>query len=324
VAVSAIAGAVSLFGLDPASYRPHPLHAPDQVFPESNCFTDVIVELVHAWGGEPLAMLGSALRLDFEGDQWTFFKPTNADLELLYGIDVHEMQPWRAIPTQVAEQLARGRSMIVELDSWHLPDTAGTAYRREHVKTACAMETIDLEGERLRYFHNGGYYELSGEDFRGIFRTKGAAPDVLPPYTELVRFDAGRALEGDELRAVARALVRGHLERAPRSNPFHRFGEHLGRELPVLAAGTEADYHAYAFATVRLAGSGFQYASAHVDWAFGDTAADVVRAFDRIVESCKVLVFKLARRRPFDHDPIVDDLAAAWDEALVRLVDLAP
>lgn len=320
--MTAATGAISLFGLDPATYRPHELHSPEVLFPESNCFADVLVELVHARGGEPRAMLGSTLRLDFEGDQWMFFKPTSGDLELLYGIDIHEMQPWRPLVTQIPEQLALGRSMIVELDAWHLPDVATTSYHREHVKTACAMETIDAERELLRYFHNGGYYELSGEDFRGVFRLDGADPEILPPYVEIVRFDAGPALEGAELHAVSRALLRTHLDRAPRTNPFPRFGDQLGREVPRLAEGDEADYHAYAFATVRLAGSGYQYAAAYVDWAFGDQGAGAVEALGRIVENCKMLVFKLARRRPFDHEPIVDELAAAWDEAYARLAAL--
>ena len=49
------------------------------------------------------------------------------DLERLYGIDIHEMQPYRSLPEQIAEQIAAGRTIIVELDSWYLPDTAATA-----------------------------------------------------------------------------------------------------------------------------------------------------------------------------------------------------
>ena len=42
--------------------------------------------------------MGFTLRMDFEGDQWTFFKPPPEDLELLFGIDIHEMQPYRPLP----------------------------------------------------------------------------------------------------------------------------------------------------------------------------------------------------------------------------------
>ncbi len=84
------------------------------------------------------------VRMDFEGDQWTFFKPFPEDLELLYGIDVHEMQPYRPLPNQIAEQIVQGRTLIVELDSWYLPDTAATSYRSEHVKSSIVAEAIDL------------------------------------------------------------------------------------------------------------------------------------------------------------------------------------
>ena len=150
---------------------PHAVHqATDRTYVETNCYTDVLIELLHARGDEPLAAIGSTVRLDFEGDQWTFFKPDPADLERLYGVDVHEMQPYRPLPDQLAEQLAAGRTMIVELDAWFLPDTAATSYRTEHVKTTVIAEAIDRAAEVLRYFHNAGFYELAGEDYRGVVR----------------------------------------------------------------------------------------------------------------------------------------------------------
>ena len=59
--------------------------------------------------------------------------------------------------------------IIVELDAWHLPDTAATSYHAEHVKTSVAAEGIDRQGERLRYFHNRSLHELAGDDYRGVF-----------------------------------------------------------------------------------------------------------------------------------------------------------
>jgi hypothetical protein len=306
--------AVSLFGLDPATYAPHEVHGADRAYPETNCYTDILVELLHARGDEPLAALGFTVRLDFEGDQWTFFKPPPEDLELLFGVDIHEMQPYRALPDQIAEQLAQGRTMTVELDSWWLPDTAATAYRNAHVKTSVAVEAIDREGERLRYFHNASLYELEGEDYRGAFE-----PGPLPPYTELVRFDAGPRLQGEELRDAGRWVLRKHLSRRPRSNPFERFGAALGRELPALLEGDAQRYHDYAFANVRMAGAAFEICASSVRWLYG---ADAWRASDamlRIVDGCKVLSFKLARRRAFDPAPPIADLAAAWDEAQAAL-----
>jgi hypothetical protein len=305
---------VSLFGLDPATYVPHELHRPDRAYPETNCYTDIVVELLHARGDEPLAALGFTVRTDFEGDQWTFFKPPPEDLELLFGLDVHEMQPYRPLPEQIADQLALGRTMTVELDAWWLPDTAATAYRSAHVKTSVAVEAIDRERERLRYFHNASLYELEGEDFRGAF-----APQPLPPYTELVRFDAGPRLQGEELRQAGRELLRKHLRRRPQSNPFTRFGAALGRDLPDLLEGDQQRYHEYTFANVRMAGAAFELCASAVRWLHGEDAWRASDALQRIVDGCKVLSFKLARRRAFDPEPLVADLAAAWDDAQAAL-----
>jgi hypothetical protein len=309
----------SLFGLDPATYRPHELHTGERVYLETNCYMDVIIELLHARGDEPLAAMGTTVRLDFEGDQWTFFKPDPGDLERLFGIDIHEMQPWRPIPIQIAELLEAGRTLTVELDAWLLPDTAATSYRTEHVKTTVIPEAIDIDGERLRYFHNGSLYELGGDDFRGLFRLDGADPAMLPPYTELVRFDAGARLTGDALRSASLDALRHHLAHAPSSDPFDRFGRRLAADLPGLLEGDSATYHAYAFATVRMAGAGFELLGSHVDWLLGPAGIPVTAALDRIVEGAKLLGFRLARQRPFDPEPIVADMSLAWDEAIAAL-----
>lgn len=313
----AATGLTSLFGLDPGGYRPHLLHREDRTYRETNCYLDVLVELLHGRGDEPLAALGSSVRVDFEGDQWTFFKPSSADLELLFGVDVHEMQPYRSLPDQIDEQIAAGRTLIVEVDSWYLPDTASTSYRTAHVKSSIAAEAIDVQGERLRYFHNTGLHELAGEDYRGAFRSgRPFADDVLPPYTELVRFDAGARLEGEALRAAARDLLGHHLRRRPATNPFPRFGEHLAEHLPELLQGDAGDYHDYAFATVRMVGSSFEVCASHVDWLLAGEGARAAAAMREIVEASKTLSFKLARRRPFDAAPAIGRLGAAWERAL--------
>jgi hypothetical protein len=304
----------SLFGLDPRAYRSHALHSPERTYVETNCYTDILIELLHARGDEPLAVMGYTMRMDFEGDQWTFFKPPPEDLERLFGIDVHEMQPYRPLPEQIAAQLGEGRTLIV------VPDTAATSYRTEHVKSSIVAEAIDPAGERLRYFHATGLHELEGEDYRAVFRLgRPFSDDVLPPYTELVRFDAGPRLRGDELREAARRLLRAHLEHRPATNPFARFGAQLEGDLPRLLAGDAGDYHAYAFATVRMAGSAFEVARSHVEWLLAEAGAPACNALTQIVEGCKALSFRLARRRAFEPEQTVAALAAAWDEAQGRL-----
>jgi hypothetical protein len=318
--VSAGRGLQSLSGKDPRSYVPHALHGDGRSYPETNCFTDLTIELLHACGYEPLAACGHLVRMDFEGDQWTFFKPPLEDLETLFGIDIHEMMPYRPLPDQIAEQIDRGRTIIVELDAFYLPDTASTSYRTEHVKTAIAPDAIDHAAEVLHYFHNAGLYELSGEDYRAVLRLSADLPDeALRPYTELVRFDAGPRLEGEDLRRASLALLRHHLERRPSANPFDLFGAQLSLDLESLLAEGLETYHAYAFATVRMVGAAFELAASYAEWLFGEEAAAATGAMQEIVDGCKALSFRLARRRQFDPSGTIEGLAGAWSAAMAAL-----
>jgi hypothetical protein len=313
---------VTLFGREVAGYEPHAVHAGGRSYHETNCYADILIELLHARGDEPLAAMGVVLRMDFEGDQWTFFKPAPQDVERLFGIDIHEMQPYRPLPAQIAEQLEAGRTIIVELDAWYLPDTQATSYGRDHVKTSVIPEAIDVGAQRLRYFHNTSLHELDGDDFEGIFRLGRAfSEDVLPPYTELVRFDSGPRLGGDELRAAALEIGRDHLAHRPATNPFTRFGDRLGQDLPALLEGDAQRYHDYAFATVRMAGAAFELGASYAQWLLGSAGEPAAVAMLRIVEGCKVLSFKLARRRAFDPQPVLAGMATAWDEAMGLLDD---
>jgi Domain of unknown function (DUF1839) len=315
---------VRLYGVEPETYRNHMLHAPDRAYPESDCFTDIWIELLNAGGYEPLAAMGMTLKVEFEGDQWTFFKPLAEDLGLLFGIDFHESQPYRPLPLQLVEQLSQGRTLLLEVDSWYLPDTHGTSYRSDHVKTTIAAERIEPDAERLYYFHNTGLFEISGQDYRGVLRLNDELPpEVLPPYVDIVRFDVGKRLEGAELKEAARLLLHGHLHDRPIINPFVPFGAQLERELPRLLDGDLAAYHAYAFATVRMFGAAFEIGSSHVEWLFGERGRPAAEALTRIVEASKTLSFKLARRRPFEPAGLLGELASSWDEAVTRLDQLA-
>jgi hypothetical protein len=313
-------GRLSPTGVDGASFRPHVLHRDGRTYLETNCYMDIVIELLHARGYEPMAALGFLVRMDFEGDQWTFFKPPPEDLQTLFGVDIHEMQPYRPLPVQIAEQIERGRMMIVELDAWYLPDTSATTYRAAHVKTSIAADAIDPAGETLRYFHNTGLFELRGEDYRGAFRlTDEFSADVLSPYTELVRFDAAVALGDRELRAAAHRLLARHLAKRPRENPFEQFGIHLQQQLPSLLESGLDTYHAYAFATVRMAGAAFELAASHTEWLLGRDGERAVTAMREIVEACKTLSFRLARRRQFDPEPLLATLRSAWADAIDEL-----
>ncbi len=311
--------------LEPATYRRHALHGEARAWPETNCYVDLWIETLHGLGLDPVAGLAFCAAIDLEGDQWTFFKYPIADLERLYGFDVFELNVWRSLPDHVAEQVALGRVVVVELDSFFLPDTAGTAYRAEHVKTSVAVELFDLPGRRMRYFHNAGYYELAGDDFAGAFRLDAPRGAHLPPYVEVAK-RARPPLEGDALAAAARALLRHHLARRPAENPFVAFRARFERDLAWLKEAALADFHAYAFATLRQFGAAFELLATFARW-LGERGAraiaDAATEFDTIATTAKTMQFKLARavqgRRAVDFGPLLDELTSAWSRGQARL-----
>ena len=310
----------SLWELEPDGHTPHRVHRVGRTYLETNCYADVLIELLSARGDEPLAVLGFIARTDWEGDQFTYFKPPAADLDRLFGIDLHEMLPYRSIPEHIEEQLSHGRTVLVEIDAWYLPDTEATSYRREHLKTTVAPQMIDRAGERMRYFHNAGFFELAGEDYRGAFRMlPHFTDDVMDPFIEVVRFDAGPRLQGEQLRAAARELLAEHYARRPTTNPFGVWSERLTQELPRLLAGSNEDYHAYAFVTVRMVGSAFELLADHVEWTLGDAGAESAACFGEIVEASKIVSFRLARRRAFDPSQVVAPMIDAWDRGMEQL-----
>lgn len=312
---------IALFGLNPRDWQPHLLHHPERTYVETNCYTDIVIEMVAAAGHDPTAMLGSAVTCDFEIDQWTFFKPDAADLRTLYGIDVHEMQPYLNLPEQAAARLAAGQTLMPELDSFWLPDTAGLSYRTEHVKSSVVVEAIDLDAGVLRYFHNAGFHELSGEDYRNLFHLDGADEDALPPYVDLVRFDGDRP--GENARVLALDLLRSHLRRRPANNPFHRFEVALRETLPELLADDPVAMHRYAFANPRMAGAAFELLATHVRWLFGADGDSVAADWDEVVGATKGLLFRLARHRTFDVSALIDPMAESWASAMAGLEVLA-
>ena len=58
----------------PPARQPHALHRADRTWEQTNCSLDLWIELLHHLGLEPLAAFGGAVRLDFEGDQYTFLR----------------------------------------------------------------------------------------------------------------------------------------------------------------------------------------------------------------------------------------------------------
>jgi uncharacterized protein DUF1839 len=311
--------------IDAATYRRHAIHGEDRVWGETNCYTDLMVELLHGLGHEPAAVLPFTLAIDFEGDQWTFFKPPHADLQALYGIDVQELAIWRPLVEHVRDQVAAGRLVLVELDSYFLPDTAGTAYRTSHVKTAVAVNAIDVENRRLGYFHNNGYFTLDGDDFREIFQLDGAPHErVLPPFAEIAKIDP-HFMPPHSLVEASLELLARHMARVPRINPFAHFNVKFARDMETLAGADIAEFHRYSFANLRQYGACFELAETYLGWlgANGIDGLECPRAsLADIAQSAKAFQFQLARsmarKKPLDLAPL-DAMGRQWDAAMAEL-----
>ena len=309
-------------GLDPETYRPHALHDAERMWPETNCYVDLWIEVLNAAGMAPEAMLGFTLAQDFEGDQFTFFKVPLEDLETLYGIRCTELAIYDRVEAHVATQIARGKLCLIEMDSYFMPDTRGVAYRQEHGKTTVAINRLDLEGRTLDYFHNAGFFRLEGEDFDGLFH-RDDGPDALPflPYAEFAKLPA-RLPDEAHLRLEAKRLLPVHFARRPAENPVAAFARVFPRQVEAVAERPFGFFHKYAFNTLRQLGANFELAATHLDWIDGSLteAADEAR---RISETAKSVQFQLARavtRKKFD--PLataLDPAIEAWERMMGRL-----
>jgi hypothetical protein len=300
----------------------HPLHGPDRTWTETNCYADLWIEVLHALGLDPVPAAACTLSAGFEGDQWTFLKFPPEDLRALYGIEVAELNVWRDVEDHVVEQLGRGCLLSVEVDAWHLPDVP-VSYRSEHVKTTIVPNVADPDARTLRYFHNAGYFELTGDDYDGIFR--GTDAGALAPYVELVRLDRLTRRDPADLAAVARGIVADHLARRPLDNPVEAFRKRLEADAAWLPTQPLETFHLWAFATCRQLGATAELAASLVRWLDERGSPNATSApspdahFQAVADGAKSLQFSMARAargRAVDPRPLLDDLAAHWDAAL--------
>ena len=204
-----------ILACDPNTYVADGLHDSDRIWPQTNCYADLWIELLHALAFDPVPALAFVLSSDVDGDQWRFFKFPLEDLRALYGIDVAELNPWQGLEYHIETHLRAGRFLTAEVDSWYLPDTAGVSYGLDHAKSSIVANMIDPQARRLGYFHNSGYAELSGDDYDGIFRRDVTDPEVLPPYVEVVRLD--NAEHADDAVILPRTIELVTVTRAPQT-----------------------------------------------------------------------------------------------------------
>lgn len=318
----------ALPGLDPANYPRSVLHAENCTWIEKNCYVDIWIEVIHALGLEPRAIMPFVAAIDFEGDQWTFFKPPHDELRSLYGIDVQELNVWRPLIEHAVEYLSAGKLISTESDAFWLPDTSGTDYRRQHTKSTIVLADIDVASKRLGYFHNAGYFLLEGEDFDRTFHLHApVTPEFMPLFAESVRFERLVRRADAELATLSKELWRKHLKRLPESNPVLRFEARFNRELTVMHGRGLAFYHAWAFATTRQLGAAFELAATNLRWLDANGVqglAPSFTAFESIAAISKTFILKGARavnaRKAFDGAAMFAELATAWQQGTQNLI----
>jgi Domain of unknown function (DUF1839) len=276
-------------------------------WPITNCYIDAWTLILTHWGLDPTAGLGVTVAQDYEGDQFTFFKYQHDDLELLYGAVVGELTIYSSLEEQYQEQVRQGRLVLAEADGYYLPDTRATSYRTQHTKTTIGIDRIDITEGRLSYFHNVGHYELTGEDYAGVFRKlphQNQVDDVLPPYVEFVK-RRWPALADGALTDAAIGLLRRHLHRRPDESPIRRYRDDFPRHMDWLLARPQT-FHDYAFGIFRQLGANYQLLAAHADWlqtrGIGDlmNVRDAARLISATAKSMQFKVARIASRGRFD------------------------
>lgn len=305
----------------PSTYLTHSIHAHDRVWTETNCYVDLWIELLHSMGADPVPALAFVLSADCDGRQWDFVKMQPEDLRTLYGIGVGEMNVWRPVLEHVREGMADGVLLTVEVDGFWLPDTAGTSYRNQHTKTTIVPNSVDVTEKVLGYFHNRGYFELSGADFDGIFNLAPAPhAEVLLPYVEQIRL--GRATIGFGVEDRDLDVVRSHLARRAEGNPVHRLGERIVADIPLVqAAGSDA-FHLWSFGLLRQCGATAELAADLVGYLEGRGVAGIGEAathFLHVAQGAKAVQFRMARAargRAVTLEEPLAHMASNWSTAM--------
>jgi hypothetical protein len=241
---------------------------------------------------------------------------------------VQELNVWRPLIKHAEKHVADGRLVFTEADAFFLPDTQGTDYKTQHTKTTIVIETIDVEKKKLAYFHNASYHLLEGEDFDGVFGLSlPPDPHRLPFFAEFVRLDRVEKRNAGDLAARSALLLRRHMTRRPKVNPFRRYRERFEKDLQWLQGEGLATYHAYAFATVRQFGANFELGALYLKWLTEHARADLgeaAEAFDSISGAAKALILKGARavsaKKAVDFGPMFEGMETAWDRAMSILV----
>jgi len=306
---------VCMPGISSETFHPHALHHVDRCWPETNCSLDLWIAVLHALGLSPEPALGIAARQDFEGDQFGFTKIPAEDIEFLYGLRVQELAPYETLEVHIEHQMARARLCLMEADAYYLPDTGQAAYRKRHAATMIGINRLDRAAAIAEYFHNGGYFRLAAEDYRGLFRYESAMSAGQPPYVEFTTLHS-EPVEPAELKRRGAMLLSKHWARRPTTNPIREFQAVFVEQAKALVDREPEALHAYSFHTSRMLGSNFELLGSCLDWQAGTNHA-LTGHCTTIAEVSKTLPLRLARavaHRRFERlNVFLDPAADAWD-----------
>jgi hypothetical protein len=157
--------------------------------------------------------------------------------------------------------------------------------------------------------------------------TEGAAHErMLPPYVEFIKWRRDfTAPRGPALVEASTEILRRHLTRVPKGNPFQRFRERFALDMDWLMKAEIARFHAYSFATLRQYGACFELAETYVRWLGANGIAGLEAAaddFKHISETAKALQFQLARsmarKKPLDLAPL-EAMGSRWAQGMGAL-----
>ncbi|MFO1114054.1 MAG: DUF1839 family protein [Beijerinckiaceae bacterium] len=281
----------------PEGWRPSRLHAFGRDWPETNCDLDYWIELVASRGLAPEAMLGFIAAQDFIVDQFSLLVPAKDDLERFYGVTIRPLALYGRFEDHFAAHVRSGGVVVIETDSFYLPDSRGVAYRRRHIQSAIAIAAIDPARRRADYFHNLGFWRLEGDDYdMTVHRPLHLqADEIIPPHAEVIRFER-EPLGEAALRAAALERLAWRLSRRPAGDPVAAFAATFPAQLERLAGAGENAFHDWAFHNLRQLGAGFELFGDHLGWLDGGPRFRAARdACKQVSSLAKTLQFQVAR-----------------------------
>lgn len=306
------------------------LHGGNPVWARANHHIDLWVELLHAWKFDPLAALPFAVAQDFEVDQFTLATFPYGDLERLFGIVCSELSTYDRLETHIAAQTSRGNVVLLEVDSFYLPQS-NNAYRRHHVRSCIGIDVLVPEAMAMGFFHGDGYHTASGDDYAAILHRAAVPFDsrereaMILPRAEVVRRRHPPQPES-VLGARSLELLRHYLGRRPHVNPITTFRAAFPRHLEQLMARGEPAFQVYATSVLRQLGANFEMLARYLNWLgrHGETVPEpIIEACRTMASEAMVMQFRLMRavisRKPDPCGDCFDQLEQTYERTTPAL-----